>query len=507
MPPQPPLLRMSGIEKTYPGVRALRGVDLTLHSGEVLALVGENGAGKSTLIKILAGAVLPDRGRVEIAGQPVPLRTPLDAQRHGIAVIYQEFNLIPTLPVLDNLFLGQEQSHLGWLPYGREEAEARALFARLGVSIDPWAWCRDLSIAQQQIVEIARALSRRARIVVMDEPTATLTPPEVEKLFAIVRDFQKQGIGVLYISHRLDEVASLADRVMVLRDGECVGTLAPPGATGDMGAWREALIERMVGRRLDQEFPTRSDRPSGSREGEPCLVVEHLARGTKVRDVSFSLHHGEIVALTGLVGAGRTEVARLLFGADRPDSGAISLHGRQLDLKGPRDAIQAGICLLTEDRKSQGLILGQSVLANFALPNLSAFARFGVVQTSLEARAFDDRVKALRIKIPHADAPTRNLSGGNQQKIVLAKWLQANSHVLLFDEPTRGIDVAAKFEIYQLMRSLADQGKTILMISSELEEVLGMADRILVMHEGTIKGEIADVRTATQGQVMTLAVG
>ncbi|MSQ94693.1 MAG: sugar ABC transporter ATP-binding protein [Gemmataceae bacterium] len=486
---------MHAIDKAYPGVQALRGVDLTLHSGEVLALLGENGAGKSTLIKILAGAFLPDRGRIAIDGKPVTIRDPLDARRAGIAVIYQEFNLVPTLPVVDNLFLGQEQTRFGWLRRGSEVSAARALFARLGVAVDPWALCRDLSIAQQQIVEIARALSHEARILVMDEPTATLTPTEVEKLFAVIRELKTHGIGIIYISHRLDEIDTIADRVMVLRDGELVGVKQKSEVQ------RDDLIEMMVGRRLDQEFPARHQKI-----GMPCLAVEHLSRGSKVRDVSFTLHRGEVLALTGLVGSGRTETARILFGADRPDAGTITLHGQRLNLRGPRDAIAAGICLLSEDRKNHGLILNESVRTNFGLPNLGVFSWLGYLRQRIERAAIQQYVRSLSIKVPSTETPAYHLSGGNQQKVVLAKWLQANSEVILFDEPTRGIDVGAKVEIYQLINALAEQGKAILMISSELEEVLGMADRILVMHEGRITGEIADVKNATQPQIMRLAV-
>ena len=491
-----PLLEMRGIEKSFPGVRALRGVDLELHAGEVLALLGENGAGKSTLIKVLAGAHPPDAGAIRLDGEEVAIANPAEAQRLGIAVIYQEFNLIPTLTVRENIFLGREETAGGFIRQEEEYRSAQALFKRIGVEIDPDIPCRELTVAQQQVVEIAKALSLKARIIVMDEPSATLTPPEVERLFSIIRDLKSHGIGVIYISHRLEEIFSIADRVTVLRDGRHVDTR-------DIGQIaREPLIELMVGRKLEQEFPKRT-----LAIGPPRLVVKDLCRGRKVRSVSFAVRRGEVLGLTGLMGAGRTETVRLLFGADQPDSGTIELDGKPLRLANPRDAIRAGIGFLTEDRKAQGLVLGQSVRENFGLPNLARFERWGFVQEQQERDALAGYVRSLGIKIPHQEQLAKNLSGGNQQKVVLAKWLERNCEVILFDEPTRGIDVGAKFEVYLLINQLAAQGKAILMISSELPEMLGMSDRILVMHEGRVSGEITDVANATQEQIMDLAMG
>ncbi len=490
-----PLLEMCGIVKSFPGVQALRGVNFSLKAGEVVALLGENGAGKSTLMKVLGGAFRADAGAIEIDGVAQHFNSPQDSRRAGVAVIYQEFNLVPGLTACENIFLGQEPTRAGFVAQAQERRQAVELFQRLGVEVDLDAPCRRLTTAQQQLVEIAKALAFQARIIVMDEPSAALTSHEVSRLFAIIEELKRQEIGVVYISHRLDEIFTVADRVTVLRDGLNVGERPIAQVT------RQELIEMMVGRELSDEFPMRS-----TTIGPPRLEVTGLRRGRAVQDVSLSVRRGEILALTGLVGAGRTETVRLIFGADPREAGEIRLDGRLLAIRSPRDAIAAGIGLLTEDRKLQGLVLGHSVRENFGLPNLNWLTRGGFVQLRRERDEFARYVATLRIKASSSEQRAGTLSGGNQQKVVLAKWLARNCDVLIFDEPTRGIDVGAKYEIYLLMNELAAQGKAILMISSELPEVLGMADRILVLHEGRVTGEIADARGATQEQIMKLAI-
>lgn len=503
--PVPPRLQVRGISKSFPGVQALTDVNLDVSAGDVLALLGENGAGKSTLIKILGGAQHADSGTIEIDGHPAVIGSPQDSQRAGIGIIYQEFNLVPALSVRENIFLGQEPGRVSFIPARKEYQQAEELFSRIGVSLDPDALVRDLTVAQQQIVEIAKALSLNSRIIVMDEPSAALSPREVKGLFRIVEELKSQGIGVVYVSHRLDEIFEICNRVTVLRDGVYIDSR--PIEELD----RDTLIELMVGRRLENEFPARpalrnASAPEADDSRQPGLDIRQLSGGPKVQDVSFTARRGEIVALTGLVGSGRTETARLIFGADRRQTGSIRLDGVELTINSPRDAIAAGICLLTEDRKSQGLVLNRSVLENFGLPNLSTFCRGGLIQRKRERNAFERYVEQLQIRISGPDQPAGNLSGGNQQKVVLAKWLERNAEVIIFDEPTRGIDVGAKYEIYVLMHRLLEQGKAIVMISSELPEVLGMADRIIVLHEGRVTGEITDVKSASQESIMDLAV-
>lgn len=486
---------MRGVSKTFPGVKALQNVDLRLGRGEVLALLGENGAGKSTLMKVLGGAYKPDSGEIRIDGKVLEIHSPHESQCAGIAIIYQEFNLVPGLTAADNIFLGQEKTRAGFIRRGEERRKAVELFKRLEVEIDPDELCRNLTVAQQQIVEIAKALSLNARIMVMDEPSAALSTREVERLYSVIRELKSQGIGVVYISHRLDEIFEICDRISVLRDGENIAEKPVEEVS------RQSLIEMMVGRELKDEFPSRD-----SEIGETRLEVKGLKRGKAVKDVSFSVRAGEILGLTGLMGAGRTETVRLIFGADKRDAGQIFLDGRELRIKSPSDAIKARIGLLTEDRKLQGLVLPHSVRENFGLPNLDWLSSFGFVNRKKERESFAGYVASLNIKIPHQEEAAKNLSGGNQQKVVLAKWLARICEVLIFDEPTRGIDVGAKYGIYCLMNELAAKGKAIIMISSELPEILGMSDRILVMHDGRISGEISEVESATQEQIMDLAV-
>ena len=491
------LLKMEGIQKSFPGVLAIREGRLELEAGEIHALLGENGAGKSTLLKVLSGAHQPDAGTIHLNGEQVTIAGPRDATERGIAVIYQEFNLIPQLSVAENLFLGREKTKGGFITRAAENSAAQEILKRLAAPFDATTPVGELTVAEQQLVEIAKALSQNAKILVMDEPTAALSGREVDALFAIVRDLKAQGIGIVYVSHRLDEIFQLCDTATIMRDGQWI-------ATKRVSEWtRPKLIESMVGRALSAEFPPRDPE---QKIGAARLVVKNLRRGRAVQGVSFELRRGEILGLAGLVGAGRTEVARLLFGADVKDGGEVILDGKTLPLRSPQEAVKAGICLLTEDRKRQGLVLDLALRNNFGLPNLEKLGSLGFIDGNKEREAFGGYVKNLQIRTPHQEQLARNLSGGNQQKVVLAKWLQANSEILIFDEPTRGVDVGAKYEIYVLMRKLATEGKAILMISSELPEVLGMSDRILVMRGGKITGEIEDATKATQEDVLHLAV-
>jgi ribose transport system ATP-binding protein len=488
---------MSGISKRYPGVVALEDVDLEVIRGEVHILLGENGAGKSTLMKILAGAERRDEGTIEIDGRALTEPGPRAAQAAGISIIYQEFNLIPHLTVAENIFLGREprKRFPGVIDQDAIFRAAAGRLADLGVDIDARAVVAKLGVAEQQMVEVAKALSIDAKVLVMDEPTSALSDQEIQRLFAVIRSLKARGVAIIYISHRMEELYQIGDRVTVLRDGRLIGTCA----IADTGM--DALVRMMVGRDLTEKYPKEA-----VAAGEELLRVDGLTRHGVLHDVSFSLRRGEVVGLAGLMGSGRTELARAIFGADRIDAGDIWVKGRQENVNTPRAAIRAGIGFLTEDRKRQGLVLGLSVAENVCLPSVGLLATAGCMHVAREAAEADRYIADLRIKTPGAAQRVVNLSGGNQQKVVLAKWLCRGTDVLLFDEPTRGIDVGSKVEIYRLINRLAADGKAILMISSELPEILGMSDRILVMHRGRIAGEFS-AGAATQESLLQCALG
>ncbi|MFF8563685.1 sugar ABC transporter ATP-binding protein [Streptomyces albidoflavus] len=487
------LLRIENIRKTFPGVVALDSVDFDLRRGEVHVLLGENGAGKSTLIKMLSGAYRPDSGTIYAEGREVRIQSAQDAERLGIATIYQEFNLVPDLTVAENIFLGRQPRRFGLIDRKKMEADAEALLARVGVQVSPRARVRDLGIARLQMVEIAKALSLDARVLIMDEPTAVLTSEEVEKLFAIVRQLRADGVGIVFITHHLEEIAALGDRVTVLRDGRSVEQV--PASTPE-----DELVRLMVGRSIDQQYPR--ELPE---QGEPLLTVRGLTRDGVFQDVGFEVRAGEIVGLAGLVGAGRTEVARAVFGADPYDRGSVEVLGRELPRHDVNAAMTAGLGLVPEDRKGQGLVLDASVQENLGLVTLKAASRGGLVDLKGQRTAAARIAEQLGVRMAGLGQHVRTLSGGNQQKVVIGKWLLADTKVLILDEPTRGIDVGAKVEIYQLMNELTASGHAVLMISSDLPEVLGMSDRVLVMAQGRLAGELAG-DAATQDAVMALAV-
>jgi ribose transport system ATP-binding protein len=492
------LVRMEGIDKSFPGVHALDHCRFELQAGEVHALCGENGAGKSTLMKVLAGIYPQDAGRIVFKGQPVDIPTPRAARDMGISIIHQELSLMRHLTVAQNIFIGREpRTTLGlFLDEDRINHQTQDLLDRLNIKLSPRARVADLTVAMQQMVEIARALSLNTEVLIMDEPTAALTDTEIAVLFDIIRQLRGHGVGVVHISHRLEELKLIADRVTVMRDGRYVDTVRADETPIDR------IITMMVGRTIYEATPELPETPSQ----EVVLEVRNLNRERAIIDVSFRLHRGEILGIAGLVGAGRTEVARAIFGADQFDSGEILLHGKKLDLHSPRDAVSHGIAYLSEDRKRYGLALGLDVEVNMVLAAFEKFLQgaLGWVRPDQTRLAAEGQVQSLSIKTPSLQQKVRNLSGGNQQKVVVGKWLTADSSVLIFDEPTRGIDVGAKSEIYRLLNTLAKEGKSIIMISSELPEVLRMSHRILVMCEGRITGELK-AREATQEGIMNLA--
>ena len=492
------LLSMRGITKRFPGVVALQGVSLSLRAGEVLALMGENGAGKSTLMKVLGGVIRPDEGEIVIAGKTVTLGSVSEAKAQGIALIHQELMLAPNLDITSNIFLGNEQKRwLGPLNRPRMNARAEELIARVGLKLPVTTQVSRLTAGQMQMVEIAKALSTNARILIMDEPTSSLASAESEQLFEIIGQLRQSGIGIIYISHRMGEVMRLADRITVLRDGQYVGDLERQQASHD------AIVAMMVGRELKNDYfpPKRA-----SSDAETVLEVVDLVVPGAPYPVSFSARRGEILGFAGLIGAGRTELMEAIFGVRPALSGAMRLEGKDYMPRSAREAIEAGVYLAPEDRKQHGLVLPMTVAENTSLPNVQSYARFGWLDRKTEQRVAEDGVKRLKTKTPSIRQAVGYLSGGNQQKVVLAKWLAMKPKVLILDEPTRGIDVGAKAEIYRQMAELAAGGITILMVSSDLEETLGMSHRVVVMHERQLKG-VLEGENLSQLQIAGLMTG
>ncbi|MAI69889.1 MAG: D-xylose ABC transporter ATP-binding protein [Rhodopirellula sp.] len=492
-----PLLEVRKIGKQFPGVRALNDVDLIVQQAEVLAVIGENGAGKSTLMKILAGVQMPDRGQVLIDGEPVMLDSVKVSLDSGVALIHQELNLAENLQVGENIYLGREPNRLGFIARKQINVDAAKVLKQIGLAVEPTTPLSDLSIGQRQMVEIAKAISVGARVLIMDEPTSSLSTAEAERLFDVVKDLRKRGVSVIYISHRLGEVKALSDRVVVLRDGENAGVLDRDEITHDN------MVRMMVGRDVSQ-FYARETLPIG----DIVLSVERLRTPTwPEHEINFSIRQGEIVGISGLVGAGRTEMLRTLFGIDDPVAGTVAVDGKMIDLKSPIAAIDAGIALVPEDRKLNGLVIDMSVRHNIGLAALSRNRLAGgFLNRAIESRDATQMIHDLRIKTPNDSQIARFLSGGNQQKVVLGKWLAMMPKILLLDEPTRGIDVGAKQEIYQLMEKLAKEGLAVLFVSSEMEEIMGMSDRTIVMHEGRITGELQRSELSEES-IMQLATG
>lgn len=488
------IVKMQGITKEFPGVKALDSVDFALRSGEVLALLGENGAGKSTLMKILSGVYQRDTGDIEVFGKKVGHWDNIKAQEAGIAIIHQELNMCGHLTIMQNIFLGREKCFSGILDNQAMRKETLEILNQLNMDLDPDMQVGDLPVSKQQMVEIAKALSVNAKVLIMDEPTSSLTSKEIDDLFRIISILKSQGCGIVYISHRLEELQHIVDRVTIMRDGTHITDMKFSQDRMD------EIITNMVGREIKEKFPRVC-----CQRGKKVLEVNNLNAGKLIKDVSFELYEGEIVGMAGLMGAGRTETTRALFGIDKKDSGTVFLDGKEVKINKPIDAIRAGIVLAPEDRKKDGLCTRLSVKDNISLPNLDMLcSRLGVVSRKKEMIMADTAVRNLKIKLADIYTNAGGLSGGNQQKVVVSKWLERNSRVIIFDEPTRGIDVAAKVEIYHLMNQLKEAGIAILFVSSEMPEVLGISDRILVMCDGRITGEL-ETKQATQDQILTCA--
>lgn len=489
------ILTMKGIDKSFPGVHALDHVDLEVRKGEVHALMGENGAGKSTLMKVLTGIYTKDSGTITYEGKEVEFHNTREAQEAGIVIVHQELNMLGHLTVAQNIFIGREFKKGIRIDDRKMNEEAKKLFDKLNIHIDPSETMGNLTVGKQQMCEIAKAISHDAKIIVFDEPSAALTESEIEELFKIIRDLRKQQLGIIYISHRMDEIKVITDRVTVMRDGSYVGTLITSECTKD------DIINMMVGRVIYEDPKTVSN---VKKDAPVVLKVEHLNAGRMVQDVSFELRKGEILGFSGLMGAGRTETARAIFGADPKTGGTIYINGKKVEIQTPQDAVNCGIGYLSEDRKRYGIVVQKSVAENSTMANLDHFVKGLFIDKKAEKKAAQEYVESLATKTPGTDQLVVNLSGGNQQKVVIAKWLVRNCDILIFDEPTRGIDVGAKSEIYKLMNRLAAEGKSIIMISSEMTEILRMSDRIVVMCEGKKTGEI-DISEASQELIMNMA--
>ncbi|OOF23060.1 ribose ABC transporter ATP-binding protein RbsA [Salinivibrio sp. IB574] len=490
-----PILQLRQVVKTFPGVRALDEASLNVYPGEVMALLGENGAGKSTLMKVLTGIYHADSGDVNYQGEPVSFKGPRDSQHAGISIIHQELNLIPELTIAENIFLGREfTNRFGKIDWAKMVEEADKLLARLNVKARSTVPLGSLSLGEQQMVEIAKALSFESQVIIMDEPTDALTDTETASLFAVINELRAQGCGIVYISHRLKEIFEICDRITVLRDGKFIGE-CPVSDTDEDG-----LIEMMVGRKLAEQYPRSDVTPDGI-----SLEVENVS-GHGVKAVSFQLHRSEILGVSGLMGAGRTELMKIIYGAMPREAGVIRLDGKVINPVSPQDALANGIAYISEDRKGEGLVLGLSVKDNMSLSALDKLTHWGRIQPRDEVMAVDDFIRLFNIKTPTREQIIGNLSGGNQQKVAIAKGLMTKPKVLILDEPTRGVDVGAKKEIYQLINQFKAEGMSIILVSSEMPEVLGMSDRILVMHEGRVCGEF-DAKDANQETLLACAVG
>ncbi|RBW71225.1 sugar ABC transporter ATP-binding protein [Bacillus taeanensis] len=489
------ILELENITKEFPGVKALDNIQLKIRKGTVHGLMGENGAGKSTLMKIIFGIYTPTAGTIKFKGQELKLSGTKDALKNGISMIHQELSPVPHMTVAENIYLGREPmiSKTGWVNSKKMVEDSRELFEKLEINIDPNTKMKDLSIANMQMVEIATAVSYNADLIIMDEPTSAITEKEVEQLFEIIRSLKAKGVSIIYISHKMDEIFEICDDLTVFRDGQYIGTKEAKDIDSD------TLIQMMVGREIKQVFHKEE-----AEIGEVALAVKNLSREGKFKDVSFEVRKGEILGIAGLMGSGRTEVIESIFGIDPPDSGEIHIHGKKVDMKSPQHAIKHKVALLTEDRKLTGAFLPISIRDNMITSNINQFLNFGFLKSKQVKETCNEQVKRLNIKTPHINQLIMNLSGGNQQKVLLARWLLNDPDILILDEPTRGVDVGAKSEIHKLMSKLAQEGKAIIMISSEMPEVLGMSDRVMVMHEGKKKGELSRGE-ANQEKVLEVA--